>query len=51
MKKQYVEPKADISVFEAEDIITASMGGGTIGDYDHSVYSPIHWEDDVEADQ
>lgn len=47
MKKQYTKPEADVSVFEAQDIITASIGQGETGNEDIGIFSPIHWDDEI----
>ena len=46
MKKEYIVPITEVSVFEAKDIITASMDDGeTPGD--EEIFSPIYWEDEI----
>ncbi len=46
MKKEYIVPMTEVSVFEAKDIITASLEmGETPGNQE--IYSPIYWEDEI----
>ena len=46
MKKEYIVPMIEVSVFDAEDIITASLSEGqTPGN--EEIYSPIYWEDEI----
>ena len=46
MKKEYIVPMTEICVFDAEDIITASLSEGqTPGN--EEIYSPIYWEDEI----
>ena len=46
MKKEYIVPTTEVSVFDAEDIITASLTvGETPGNIE--IYSPIYWEDEI----
>ena len=46
MKKEYIVPMTEVSVFEAKDIITASLEEGfTPGNQE--IYSPIYWEDEI----
>ena len=49
MKKKYIVPETEITVFETEDIITAS--GDTVvdlpGSGSNDKFSPIYWKDDV----
>ena len=46
MKKEYIVPMTEVSVFEAEDIITASLEAGTTPG-NEEIYSPIYWEDEI----
>ena len=46
MKKEYIVPTTEVSVFEAEDIIAASLEfSDTPGNQE--IYSPIYWEDEI----
>ena len=50
MKKEYIVPITEVSVFEVKDIITASEDasigtGQTPGD--EEIFSPIYWEDEI----
>ena len=47
MKKEYIVPMTEVSVFEAEDIITASIVGGSTTPGNQEIYSPIYWEDEI----
>ena len=48
MKKEYIVPMTEVSVFEAEDIITVSLEQGNTGNLgDQDIYSPIYWEDEI----
>lgn len=47
MKKNYITPSLEVSVFETQDILTASIQEDSdfVGNID--IYSPIQWEDEL----
>ena len=46
MKKVYFEPIIEVSTFDIDDIITASIVESTIPG-NEEIYSPIYWEDEI----
>ncbi len=46
MKKEYIVPTTEVSVFEPKDIITVSLEMGETPK-NQEIYSPIYWEDEI----